>query len=38
MAQLAGGDYDLTGAERVGDVLALRAVACLLKGKAVRRG
>jgi hypothetical protein len=36
VAQLAGGDYDIAGAERVGDVLALGAVRCLLKGKQVR--
>ncbi|KAI8470266.1 MAG: hypothetical protein J3K34DRAFT_510633 [Monoraphidium minutum] len=33
VAQLAGGDYDVAGAERVGDVLALAAVRCLLKGR-----
>jgi len=33
VAQLAGGDYDAVGAERVGDILALAAVRCLLKGR-----
>ena len=36
VAQLAGGDYDVNGAERVGDILALGAVRCLLKGREVR--
>ncbi len=36
-AQLAGGDYDVQGAERVGEVLAVHAVRTLLKGAQVRR-
>lgn len=32
VAQLAGGDYDLTGVENVGEVLALSAVRHLLRG------
>eukprot|EP00878_Enallax_costatus_P013056 GHUV01013642.1.p1 GENE.GHUV01013642.1~~GHUV01013642.1.p1 ORF type:complete len:422 (+),score=113.94 GHUV01013642.1:479-1744(+) len=32
VAQLAGGDYDLTGVENVGEVLALAAVRHLLRG------
>lgn len=32
VAQLAGGDYDVAGAERVGDALAVGAVRQLLKG------
>lgn len=32
IAQLAGGDYDITGAQRVGETLAVNAVRCLLKG------
>lgn len=38
VAQLAGGDYDVAGAERVGDILALGAVRCLLKGRQVGGG
>ncbi|KIZ05294.1 putative Flap endonuclease GEN [Monoraphidium neglectum] len=33
VAQLAGGDYDVAGADRVGDVLAVAAVRCLLKDR-----
>jgi hypothetical protein len=36
VAQLAGGDYDVAGADRVGDVLAVAAVRCLLKDRQVR--
>lgn len=36
VAQLAGGDYDVAGAERVGDTLAITAVKTLLEGQEVR--
>jgi hypothetical protein len=38
VAQLAGGDYDVAGAERVGDTLAITAVKTLLEGQEVTGG